>query len=126
MRAAIVVLVILVIDCSCEYRPRPAFELPSVMLWAWQRPENLSFVDTHTTGVAFLAGTVRIRQSGFPEFEPRLQPLHIQPGTPLLAVVRIESSASNHRAQIAPFVQALSQVSHQPGIQGLQVDFDAP
>jgi hypothetical protein len=126
MRAAIVVLTILMIDCSCAYRSRPTFELPSVVLWAWQRAENLSFIDTHTTGVAYLAGTVRILQNGFPEFEPRLQPLHIEPGTPLLAVVRIESTASNPRAQIAPLVQALSQIIHQPAIRGLQIDFDAP
>ena len=125
MRAAIVVLTILMIDCSCAYRSRPAFELPSVVLWAWQRAENLSFIDTHTTGVAYLAGTVRILQNGFPEFEPRLQPLHLQPGTPLLAVVRIETTASIPRVQIAPLVQALSQVTHQPAIRGLQIDFDA-
>jgi hypothetical protein len=126
MRAAIIVLTILVIDSSCAYRPRRDFELPSVMLWAWQRAENLSFIDVHTTGVAYLAGTVRILQNGFPAFEPRLQPLHIQVGTPLLAVVRIESAAWNRRAQIAPLVQALGQVMHQPAIHGLQIDFDAP
>jgi hypothetical protein len=126
MRGAIVVLTILVIDCSCQYRSRPAFELPSIMLWAWQRAEDLSFIDTHTTGVAYLAGTMRILQNGFPEFEPRLQPLHFQAGTPLLAVVRIEATASNPRAQIMPLVQALSQVIHQPAIHGLQIDFDAP
>jgi hypothetical protein len=125
MRAAIVVLTVLMIECSCEYRSRQTFELPSVMLWAWQRAENLSFIDTRTTGVAYLAGTVRILQNGFPEFEPRLQPLHLQPGTPLLAVVRIEATASNHNAQVAPIVQALSQVIRQPSIRGLQIDFDA-
>jgi hypothetical protein len=125
MRAVIVVLAIFVVNCSCGHRSRPAFELPSVMLWAWQRAENLSFIDTHTTGVAYLAGTVRILQNGFPDFEPRLQPLQMQAGTPLLAVVRIESTASNPRAQIAPLVQALHQVIHQPAIRGLQIDFDA-
>ena len=125
MRAAIAALAVLLINCSCGHRSHAAFELPGVMLWAWQRGENLSFIDPHTTGVAYLAGTVRILQNGFPEFEPRLQPLRIQAGTPLLAVVRIESSASNPRAQIAPLVQALNQVMHQPAIRGLQIDFDA-
>lgn len=125
MRAAIVVPAILLINCSCGHRSHPAFELPGVMLWAWQRAENLSFIDTHTTGVAYLAGTARILQNGFPEFEPRLQPLHLQGGTPLLAVVRIESSASNPRAQVAPLVEGLNQVMHQPAIRGLQIDFDA-
>jgi hypothetical protein len=125
MRAVIVVLALFVINCACGHRSRPAFELPSVMLWAWQRAENLNFIDIHTTGVAYLAGTVRILPNGFPDFEPRLQPLHIQAGTPLLAVVRIESAASNPRAQVAPLVQALNQVMHQPVIRGLQIDFDA-
>jgi hypothetical protein len=125
MRVAIAVLPVLMIGCSCEYRSRPGFELPAVMLWAWQRAENLSFIDTRTTGVAYLAGTARILPNGFPEFEPRLQPLRLQPGTEVLAVVRIESAASHHPAQIAPLVQALSQIVHQPAIRGLQIDFDA-
>jgi hypothetical protein len=125
MRTAIIVLIILMVDCSSEYRSRPAFELPSVMLWAWQRAENLSFIDTRTTGVAYLAGTMRILPNGFPEFEPRLQPLKLQPGTPVLAVVRIESTAPHAQAQIAPLLQSLSQVVHEPAIRGLQIDFDA-
>jgi hypothetical protein len=125
MRAAIVVLPILMIGCSCEDRSRAGFELPGVMLWAWQRAEDLRFIDTHATGVAYLAGTVQISQNGFPEFEPRLQPLSLQPGTPLLAVVRIESAASHRPAQIEPLVLALSQIEHQHGVRGLQIDFDA-
>lgn len=126
MRAAIIVLALFAINCSCEYRSRGAkLNLPDIMLWAWQRAEDLSFIDTRSTGVAYLAGTVRIQQNGFPQFEPRLQPLHIAAGTPLLAVVRIETTASNPRAQTAPLVQALQQVMHQPAIRGLQIDFDA-
>src|SRR5258708_2029255 len=125
MRTAIVILVVLMTECSCEYRSRPAFELPSVMLWAWQRAENLSFIDTRITGVAYLAGTAKILPNGFPEFEPRLQPLRLRPGTPVLAVVRIESTARHAPAQLAPLVQGLSQVVHEPAIRGLQIDFDA-
>jgi len=113
------------IHCSPEHRSRPAFKLPGVILWAWQRAEDLTFIDTRTTGVAFLAGTARILPNGFPEFQPRLQPLKLRPGTPILAVVRIESSASHAPGQVAPLVQALSQVIHEPAIRGLQIDFDA-
>jgi hypothetical protein len=125
MRAAIVILAILMIECSCQHPSRAAFELPGVMLWAWQRAENLRFIDTRTTGVAYLAGTARILPDGFPAFEPRLQPLSLAPETPVLAVVRIESPARHAQGQVAPFVQALSQVVHEPGIRGLQIDFDA-
>src|SRR3984957_3039669 len=125
MRTSIIVLALVMIECSCEYRSQPRFELPSIMLWAWQRSENLSFIDTQTTGVAYLAGTAGILPDGFPEFEPRLQPLRLQPGTPVLAVVRIESAASHAPAPIAPLAPALSQVAHEPAIRGLQIDFDA-
>jgi hypothetical protein len=125
MRTAIAVLIILVLECSCESRRRTTFELPGVMLWAWQRAENLNFIDTRSTGIAYLAGTARILPNGFPQFEPRLQPLRFPSGTPLLAVVRIESAAPHAQAQIAPLVQALNQVLRQPAIRGLQIDFDA-
>jgi hypothetical protein len=125
MRAAIVALIVLMIECSCASRSRQTFDLPNVMLWAWQRAENLSFLDIHTTGVAYLAGTARILPNGFPQFEPRLQPLKLPSGTPVLAVVRIESTPGHAVPQIPPLVQALSQVVHEPGIRGLQIDFDA-
>ena len=80
--------------------------LPRVMLWAWERPEDLRSIDPHTTGVAFLAGTVEIRalnagtagsEAGVASVEatvvlhPRLQPLLVPPGTALMAVVRVET-----------------------------------
>jgi hypothetical protein len=80
--------------------------LPRVMLWAWERPEDLRFIDPHTTGVAFLAGTVEIRalnagtagsEAGVASMEatvvlhPRLQPLSVPPGTALMAVVRVKT-----------------------------------
>jgi hypothetical protein len=80
--------------------------LPRVMLWAWERPQDLRFIDPRTTGVAFLAGTVEIR--GFDAgtagshasaasaeatvvLHPRLEPLLVPPGTALMAVVRVET-----------------------------------
>jgi hypothetical protein len=35
-----------------------AGQLPAVMLWAWERPEDLSGIDSSRVGVAFLACTV--------------------------------------------------------------------
>ena len=32
---------------------------PQVMVWAWERPEVLDFIDPHAIGVAFLARTRR-------------------------------------------------------------------
>jgi hypothetical protein len=72
--------------------PRPADPLPGfphVFLWAWERPENLEFLDPRATGVAFLARTVCLR-GGTVSVRPRLNPLRYPRGTTLMAVVRVE------------------------------------
>lgn len=125
MRSVIVVVIALLAGGSCSCRAHRSFELPGVMLWAWQRVEDLRFIDTQTTGVAYLAGTGRILANGFPEFEPRMQPLKIAPGTSLLAVVRIESVARAGREQARLLAQSLRPVVDTPDIRGLQIDFDA-
>src|ERR1039458_2560605 len=48
--------------------------VPPLVLWAWERPEDLRFLNPKLTGVAFLAGTVRLGPDGL-SFPPRLQPL---------------------------------------------------
>src|SRR5262245_43429283 len=65
---------------------RSAF--PPIVLWAWERPEALEFIDARGIGVAFLARTLYL--SG-PEVivRPRLQPLSAPPETKLMAVVRL-------------------------------------
>lgn len=124
MRGAVVFLALLM-ECSCASRFERGLNLPDVMLWAWQRPEDLRFLDTRTTGVAYLAGTARISPNGWLRFEPRLQPLKIKPGTPMLAVVRVESPAQHAGVETAALLQSLSEIARTPGIRGLQVDFDA-
>lgn len=119
------VIAALVLDSSCADRSRGRFDLPDLMLWAWQRPEDLRFIDSRTAGVAFLAGTARIGASGVPEFQPRLQPLQLQPGTPVLAVVRIESASPHAPVEVARLIQDLKRVTQLPDIRGLQLDFDA-
>jgi len=105
--------------------PRPADPLPGfprVFLWAWERPENLEFLDPHTTGVAFLARTVCLR-GGAVSVRPRLNPLRYPPGTVLMAVVRVEpqdSTLSTVEAASAAIAGAAI-----PGVRALQVDFDA-
>ncbi|MGE5303697.1 MAG: hypothetical protein ACM3TN_10245, partial [Alphaproteobacteria bacterium] len=66
---------------------------PRTILWAWERPENLSFIDPTQTGVAFLARTLYLRDSEI-VVRPRLQPLRMPSGTAVMAVVRIETDAS--------------------------------
>src|SRR6185295_3469944 len=63
---------------------------PRVVLWAWERPEDLRFVDPKRVAVAFLAQTV-VLKSDQVVFNPRHQPLEVAPETKLIAVTRIET-----------------------------------
>jgi len=106
----------------------PLLAFPGVILWAWERPESLDFIDVQAVGVAFLARTLYL--SG-PEVivRPRFQPFSTPPDTKLIAVVRIAAdrwrppdlSASQREMVTA----AIAEVSGLTGITALQVDFDA-
>src|SRR5437667_1977445 len=63
---------------------------PKTILWAWERPERLSFINPKKVGVAFLAQTLYLRGDTV-TVRFRLQPLEVPPQTFLIAVVRIES-----------------------------------
>src|SRR5689334_716536 len=63
---------------------------PRRILWAWERPENLEFLDSREFAVAFLAQTLTLRNDQV-EYKPRRQPLQVKPDTRLIAVTRIES-----------------------------------
>ena len=69
-------------------------KIPNIVLWAWERPENLNFIDPDKIGVAFLARTIYLRGDRV-VVRPRLQPLTVPDGTKLVAVTRIESDRSN-------------------------------
>jgi len=62
---------------------------PETMLWAWERPEDLRFLDPTATGVAFLAATATLRGDDV-VLQPRMQPLRVPPAAVLEAVVRVE------------------------------------
>src|SRR5260370_28549871 len=64
--------------------------MPSVILWAWERPVDLGFIDAKQVGVAFLARTIILRENNV-VVRPRLQPLQVPDNTTMIAVVRVES-----------------------------------
>jgi hypothetical protein len=101
----------------------PLPQLPRVMLWAWERPERMPFIDPKLAGVAFLARTISWRD-GVVDSHPRMQPLAVPPETALMAVVRLESNggALPDAVAIARYVAGPASL---PGVQALQVDFDA-
>jgi hypothetical protein len=130
VRIAALVLVLTALVAAAyrwpERDPLPGF--PRIMVWAWERPEKLDFINPRETGVAFLARTVYLR-GGTVTVRPRLQPLVVAPGTALMAVVRIESERVAGRAgepasRIA-VEHAILEATELHGVRGLQIDFDA-
>src|SRR5215217_6412318 len=92
--ATIIILLPLFLIAFSARKPATVQSLPAVILWAWERPENLTFLDPQKTGVAFLAKTITLRDDKT-AVKPRLQPLQLARDTKLIAVVRIEIDRAN-------------------------------
>lgn len=103
----------------------PIRTLPPVILWAWERPEDLRFIDPQQTGVAFLAKTITLRGDKV-LVRPRLQPLQLPPGTQLIAVVRIETDRTNVPSlSSSQLQQAVREIRNSSVSSVVQLDFDA-
>ena len=114
------------VGCSGVHRPR--FDLPGVVLWAWERPEDLRFLDPHRVGVAFLAATAQILPDGNIVFRPRTQSLELPAGVAAIAVVRIESPPVHDvppAAALQTLLSGLRRIAESTDVRGLQIDFDA-
>ena len=101
--------------------------LPHVILWAWERRENLGFIDPDKTAVAYLATTIDFEGDNV-IVRPRFQPLTVPPHTMLIAVVRVEilrrtppTLSASQRARAATIIAGLADTS--PA--AIQIDFDA-
>jgi len=98
---------------------------PDTVLWAWEHPQDLRWIDPNTTCVAHLALTLRLADRQILR-QPRQQVLRVPPGTRLVAVARIETGAETDLGpsaieDIARDLVALAR----PGVVAIQVDFDA-
>ena len=99
--------------------------MPGLVLWAWERPEDLRFIDSATTGVAYLAATVDVQVDGTARFHPRQQPLRLPRNTSLIAVIRIESPPRYVLPDPAGFADSLAGITQQQDVKALQIDYDA-
>ena len=103
---------------------------PQTVLWAWERPEDLEFLDPHQFAVAFLAQTLLLKGDDV-VFKPRRQPLKVRPETRLIAVTRIESprtkGATNmlSSAQREKLVDLVLRTRELQNVSAIQIDFDA-
>lgn len=103
---------------------------PPVILWAWERPEDLEFLDSDQFGVAFLAQTLVLKNDDV-NFRPRRQPLKVAPATKLIAVTRVESQKmTGERAALSAqqqekIVERVLKTLELENVSGVQIDFDA-
>jgi hypothetical protein len=107
--------------------------LPKVVLWAWERPEDLRFANPKDVGVAFLAQTIfvsdRTAEPGF-SVRARLQPLRFAAGAQLIGVTRIEArdahfvDAKARLEKASAIARAIANTAAMPDIAALQIDFD--
>ena len=99
---------------------------PQTILWAWEREEDLEFLDPQQFAVAFLAQTL-VLQDDEVVFRPRRQPLKVGPETKLIAVTRIESEkiAALSAAQSEKLIDLVLKTRELNNISALQIDFDA-
>jgi hypothetical protein len=105
-------------------------KFPRVILWAWERPENLEFLDPERFAVAFLAQTL-VLQGGEVVMHRRRQPLTVAPKTKLIAVTRIEArkttghAASLSSTQRSEVVSLVTRTMELKNVAAIQIDFDA-
>lgn len=105
----------------------PLADLPRVIVWAWERPEDLRWTG-QDVGIAFLSQTVTVND-GRLIVSKRRQPLRVSDSTPLISVTRIEApsamSPEPDRATVEDVATLIAASSRQPRVRAVQVDFDA-
>ncbi len=103
-------------------------QLPGLILWAWERPESLAYLDSSKTAVAFLSKTIFLRSDRV-VVRPRLQPLTLAEDTAVIAVARIESDSHEQpnlsATQVRQAAREIAELARLPRVVGVQVDFDA-
>jgi len=126
--APLLLLVFLVSDQNISVRTRMPVDMPPLVLWAWDRDNDLSFIDVRDTAVAYLAATVILRgKSVF--LTPRHHPLAPPKGTRLVAVAHVE--VDRHEppvvsdAQAQAFAETLAALRETRPGEFLQIDFEA-
>jgi len=98
---------------------------PRLWLWAWDRPEDLRFLKPEEAGVAFFVLGLRITGEGL-ACTPRTAPLRLSKGMHRLAVVRIEMLPDEvEDKRLGEVLDAIHRYALVPGIEALQMDFDA-
>jgi hypothetical protein len=126
--ALALLLLALASDRMTAARTGLRLDLPPLVLWAWDRDDDLRFIDTNDTGVAFLAATLTLRGEGV-VLTPRHNPLALPEHVSRVAVAHVESDRDEPPVlsgeQLRRLVEALAAVSEEVPHRVLQVDYEA-
>lgn len=132
-RVSALLAILLISGCNTpknQVNPSLDTEMPRKILWAWERPEDLRFLDPKEFGVAFLAQTITLEQDRV-NSRQRRQPLEIADGTYLIAVTRIETVKEYGKRptfsdeMISQIVAQIVQTKTLKNVRSIQIDFDA-
>ncbi len=115
--------------CSCHRKgPSRLAAFPLRVLWAWEQPQDLRFLKGRNVGVAFYAKHVLLRGDRV-LMRPRITPLKVDEGTPLMAVVRVDGDVREapvlDASQREALLRELEEAFALPRVVALQIDFDA-
>lgn len=131
---AVVLLTLSLLALSCSTQPARRNRLdenafPSLVLWAWERPEDLEFLDSRQFAVAFLAQTLMLKGDEV-IVRPRLQSLTVSPQTKLIAVTRIESVKTTggqpalSATQKERVIELVLKTLERTNVSAVQIDYD--
>ncbi len=102
--------------------------IPRVMLWSWQKIEDLRSVDAKKVGVAFLVGRF-IVDGNQVDCQPRLSRLQLPSGCYREAVARVEVKSlpldGNFSKVSTELAEKIAQLTLRSKVDAVQIDFDA-
>ncbi|MBS1957810.1 MAG: DUF3142 domain-containing protein [Cyanobacteria bacterium SZAS-4] len=102
--------------------------LPRKVLWAWKRAEDLSGINPHEFGVAYLACHILLSEDKV-EWQSRNQPLKVPPNTVVVPTVRIDVDHRKKTAlsakQVMETTRLILKAARAPHAAQVQIDFDA-
>lgn len=132
MQKELFLFFVLLASCAAKntVNSRLSDEMPPKILWAWERPEDLRFLNAEKFGVAFLAQTLTLQNEEV-IFRPRRQPLEVPEDIYLIAVTRIETEKKAIKRPVfsaeqrRKIVGLIAKTLELPKVKAVQIDFDA-
>ncbi|MDY6984167.1 MAG: hypothetical protein SV422_13870 [Pseudomonadota bacterium] len=97
---------------------------PEFYVWAWQRNEDLSFIDPATTKVALWLGTIDVADARL-TLTPRRNSVVYPAGTEVLGVIRIEIDEAYSETLAVEVARSIRGLATPLRLDEIQLDFDA-